>query len=175
MSGYLACNYFMTNAKLQPPHTFLILKNVTNTHWGISFLLTICALNEFIEWKYYFIWFTFNYYKIIYYFHWFNSDDIIHVPVPSIYSPLYFKAFNRGEFLVNSSSEWQYFDINNMWNLRKMWNNITTGQKSSESIKIWILSDWKVDIENLIFLERTLSRHLVIEDVHFLLSHKPIK
>ena len=78
-----------------------------------------------------------------------------------------FKTFNRGEFLVNFSSEWQYFDLNNMWNSIKMWNSITTGQKSSESAKTRTLSDWKVVIKICGSLEWTLSRHLIVSQSIF--------
>ena len=56
-----------------------------------------------------------------------------------------------------------------MENTGKLWKSVTTGQKSSKSVKIRTLMDWKVDIKNLwvLFLERTLSRHLVISQSIF--------
>ena len=78
-----------------------------------------------------------------------NFPIHIHVSVGIWSGILFFKAFNRGEFLTNSSSEWQYVGLNNMWNPRKLWNGVTTGQKLSKSVKIWTLTDWKSRHQNL--------------------------
>ena len=60
--------------------------------------------------------------------------------------------------LMNSSSESQYFDVDIMWNSRKLWNSVTTGQKSSKPVKIWTRVDWKI----CSFCESTLGRFFVI-------------